>query len=741
MARPKLTRFFMFLLVGLSVLPWSTAVAVERRACIGLVLGGGGARGAAHIGVLKVLERERVPICRIAGTSMGSIVGGLYASGYTAAEIEAILRAIDWKDLLADDPPRIDFPMRRKNDTLRYLLDFKLGVRDGTIQLPRGVIQGQKLLTLLRRLTLHTWRIEQFDELPIPFRAIGTDIGAGEAVVFDRGDLALAIRASMSVPGAFAPIRVDGRLMVDGGIVNNVPVDVARAMGADRLIVVNVGAPLLSERELNSPFAITMQMLDVLMKQRTAQVMAALDPADIVIVPTLGDIGSASFDRAVETIPLGEAAAEAALPRLRELALDESGYAAWRAAQARVEFDRPIVAFLDVVKRRSATAGYVERELESLEGEPLDPLAVERRINSVYGQGNYERITWRPVESDGRIGIEVVPVDKGWGPNFVTFGVQVSDDFAGRATYQLGAEFTMTGLNRWGGEWRTRGEVGRVGALRTEFFQPVGERGQYFAMPYAEYRALDQDLRVLDNVISTFRLRRRAVGFDLGWEPTPTWRLYGGLLRARGKATQLVGPANRFGLSEDAGAIRLGFIRDTLDEADFPSQGGRTELLLIANRSVLGSEDDGEVVDWAWDHAFNRGAHRLLLGARLHTTWGNPGLFDAVAPLGGFTNLSGYSERELLSSHLGLFRGVYYRRLGDAAKLFSVPAYVGASVEAGNVFPTRDRLLDLDDLVLAGSLFVGVDSPFGPVFLGYGANDDGESSFYLNFGTLLRPRL
>jgi NTE family protein len=630
--------------------------------------------------------------------------------------------------------------MRRKNDTLRYLLDFKLGVRDGTIQLPRGVIQGQKLLTLLRRLTIHTWQAENFDALPIPFRAIGTDIGAGEAVVFDRGDLALAIRASMSVPGAFAPIRVDGRLMVDGGIVNNVPVDVAREMGADRLIVVDVGAPLLAESELNSPFAITMQMLDVLMKQRTAQVMAALDPADITIVPALGDIGSASFDRAVETIPLGEAAAEAALPRLRALALDEAGYAAWRAAQARVAFDAPTIAFLDVVRRRSATAGYVQRELEGVEGTPLDALAMERKVNSVYGQGNYERISWRLVERDGRTGVEVTPVDKGWGPNFLTFGLQVSDDFAGRATYQLGAEYTMTGLNRWGGEWRTRGEVGRVGALRSEFFQPGGDRGQYFAMPYAEYRALDQDLRIAGSVVSTFRLRRRALGFDVGWEPTTTWRLYGGLFRARGNASQLVGPANLGGLTEDAGGARLGFIRDTLDDADFPSQGGRTELLLTANREAFGSEGNGEIADWAWDHAFSHGAHRLLLGARLHTTWGEAGLFEAVAPLGGFTNLSGYNERELLDDHLGLFRGVYYRRLGDAGKLFSVPAYIGASVETGNVFATRERLLDLDDLVLAGSLFVGVDSPFGPVFLGYGANDDGESSFYLNFGTLLRPR-
>jgi NTE family protein len=710
--------------------------------CIGLVLGGGGARGAAHIGVLKVLERERVPVCRIAGTSMGAIVGGLYASGYSADEIEAILAAIDWKDVLNDDPPRTDFPMRRKNDTLRYLLDARLGLRDGAIQLPRGVIQGQKLLTLLRRLVLHTWKTPTFDDLPIPFRAVATDIATGEAVVFDRGDLALAIRASMSVPAAFAPLRVDGRLLVDGGIVNNVPVDVVKAMGADRVIVVDVGAPLLKDSELTSPFAITMQMLDVLMKQRTAQVLEAMDPADVKITPELGDIGSASFDRAVEAIAPGETAAMRVLLQLRELSAAEAEYTALATRHRRAHFDPPLVEFLDVVTRRSKTAGYVARELEGFEDRPLDAVALERRVNSVYGQGNYERISWKLVEKDGRTGVEVLPVDKGWGPNFLTFGLQLSDDFDGRNSYQLGVEYTMTGLNRWGGEWRTRAEIGRITGLRTEFFQPYGDRGQFYGFPYLEYRAFDQDVRAAGTVLADYRVQRLATGFDLGWEPSTAMRFYGGLFRSRGDASRRIGNPNPLDeFDEQSGGLRLGFTRDTLDNADFPSAGGRTDLLLLASRESLGADAGGEVADLSWDHAWRSGPNRLLLGTRLHTSWGNPSQFEALTPLGGFTNLSGFAERELLGFHAALFRGVYYRRLGDDGQLFSVPAFVGASLETGNVFDTRDDLFDLEDLVVGGSLFVGVDSPFGPIFLGYGQNDDGGSSVYLNFGSLLRPRL
>ncbi len=715
-------------------------LAAAQTDCVGLVLGGGGARGAAHIGVLKVLERERVPICRIAGTSMGSIVGGLYASGYAPEEIERVLLAVDWKDVLSDDPPRADFPMRRKNDTLRYLLNFRLGFRDGKIQLPRGVIQGQKLLLLLRRLTLHTWNTDHFDGLSIPFRAVATDIARGEAVVFDKGDLALAIRASMSVPAAFAPLRVDGKLLVDGGIVNNVPVDIVREMGAHHLIVVDVGAPLLEDKDLNSPFAITMQMLDVLMKQRTADVLRGMALTDVKIQPDLGDIGSADFDRAAETIAPGEAAALAAVSQIRRFSLTPEAYAQYRARHRKRAFDAPMIAYLDVLSERSKTSGYVMRRLDSLPGERLDLDRVEASIGAAYGLGNYERIAWRPVSRDGEFGVEVLPVDKGWGPNFITFGLQISDDFEGRNDYQLGAEYTMTGLNRFGGEWRSRLELGRITGLRSEFFQPFGERGQYFAFPYVEYRALDQSLSVDGAVVSLFRFGRASAGFDLGFEPSVNWRIYGGLFRGHGRARTEVGSGQfRQQISGNIGGYRLGLIRDTIDDGNFPGAGSRGEISVIAESFALGSDGNGDIVDIQWDKALSHGPDRFLLGARLHASFGEPNLFDALGTLGGFTNLSGFAERELLGEHSSLFRAIYYRQLGGDG-LFSVPAYVGFSAEAGNVYEDRNAMISLDNLIWAGSIFVGVESPFGPVFLGYGRADSGDSSFYLNFGTLLRPR-
>lgn len=720
----------------LAALVWPVSAAAEG---VGLVLGGGGARGAAHIGVLRVLERERIPIDYIAGTSMGAIVGGLYAAGYSPDEIEAVLASIDWKAMFDDEPGRIDKPMRRKEDDLRFLLDFKLGLRDGQIQFPRGVVQGQKLMLLLRRLLVSTWQVKDFDDLPIPFRCVGTDIGAGEAVVFEDGDLATAIRSSMSVPAAFAPIRVRGRLMVDGGIMNNVPVDVVRDMGAQHLIVVNVGEPPLPESELNSPIAITLQMITVLMQARTEAALASLGPSDVLITPDLEGIGSADFSRALQTVAMGEAATTAQLARLRHLALSEDEYLGWQQAHRRIEFDPPLVAFLEVAKHRSATAGLVENQLIGAVGQALDIESLEHDIGTAFGYDGYERIAWRLTQREDETGLEIEPVDKGWGPNYLTFGLQLSDNFAGRSTYQLLAEATVTGLNHLGGEWRSRLGLGEISGLRSEFYQPWGSIGQFYVLPFGEYEAFEQPIASGGNNFAEYRLARTAGGVEIGWNPSSIWQLRAGLERGRERARLRIGDASAFPerFVEHYGALRLGMARDTLDSVAFPSRGSRLEAQYSFYRESLGSSDSGEIAELRWDKAWSRGNNHLLYGLRAHTTWGQPEDLQSNRSLGGFANLSGYGEREVFGRHSTLLRTIYYRRFGDASRLFSVPVYVGSSIEAGNAWTDR-RAVALDSLIISGSLFVGVQTPLGPIFLAYGHADTGASAWYLNFGSFLK---
>lgn len=726
-------RLLLLLLLALS----ST---VQARTC--LVLGGGGARGAAHIGVLRVLERERIPVDCITGTSMGAIAGGLYAAGYDAEAVEAVLKGIDWKDMFRDDPVREELPMRRKEDELRFLGGIELGLKDGSIALPRGMIQGQKLQLLLRRLLLSTARLDNFDQLPIPFRAVATDISNGEKVVFHNGDLALSIRASMSVPGAFAPIRYRGKLMVDGGIVDNVPIDIARELGATRLIVVSVGEPLLPEEKLNSPFSIANQMLSTLMKRETDLQISTLDKdSDVLLIPDMGDIGSADFNRSAEAVAAGEAAAEAALPALRRYAVGEAEYAQFQQRHRKPEFDPPLIAFLDVLRGRSRTAAYVEQRLSNVVGKPLDTEQLEKDIGLAYGDGSYERITYQVEHRDGQAGLSVQPVDKGWGPNFLRFGLRLSDDFAGRNSYQLIGEVNFTGLNERGGESRNRIELGRVTGLHSEYYQPFGKAGEFYVAPYFDYRAYNFSLgaenTTANDALAEYRRSRSLLATELGYTPNSTWRLSSTLEYGYDEARRRVGPPELPGsISNTYAGLLLRATRDSLDDSGFPSRGTRLDL----SHEFLFSGADGtssDVSRLSWDTAFSAGPNRWLLGARVHSSGGDNNLLSTFGTLGGLANLSGYTENQLLANQVALGRLVYYRRLTDAEKLVSVPVYLGGSLEAGGIWDSREAI-NRADLIGAGSIFVGVDTFLGPLFLGYGHAEGGNNSFYLSFGSLLR---
>ena len=306
----------------------ATAAAHAERPKIGLVLGGGGARGAAHIGVLKELERQRVPIDAIAGTSMGAIVGGLYAIGMSPDELEELVTTLDWVASMSDTPSREHLSFRRKLDDERYPVTAEVGLgRDG-LKLPMGAVEGQRLSLLLRRLTVDVAHIGDFDELPIPFRAVATNIETGDAHVMGEGDLAQAIRASMSVPAVFAPAMIDGQLFVDGGIVANLPVEVMQAMDVDIIIAVDVEFPMYPAGELDSAVKITEQMVTILMRNETQRQIERLGDDDILIRPSLGTFASSAFERTPETIEPGRQATLAVAERLAEIALDEGAFAA-----------------------------------------------------------------------------------------------------------------------------------------------------------------------------------------------------------------------------------------------------------------------------------------------------------------------------------------------------------------------------------------------------------------------------
>ena len=379
---------FAFALLVVALAPAVNAAddsAAPARPRIGLVLGGGGARGAAHVGVLKVLEELRIPVDYVVGTSMGSIVGGLYASGMNSQQIEQILQAMDWNDVFEDYPSREQRSFHRKQDDRTYAFKVKPGFNHGKIQIPLAYIRGQKLDLVLSRLSLSAFEVKDFDHLPIPYRAVATDIETGKEVVLATGSLAQAIRASMAVPAAFDPVEINGRLLVDGGLANNVPVSVARDMGADVLIVVDVGSGLYSRDQITNALDVTGQLANFLFTLNTEQQLKTLGTRDVLIRPPLGDIGGGSFERAAEAIPIGERAARESTEALRRYSLSPEEYARYLASHNVPQANAPVIDFVRVDNHSRLGDAVIAERISAEPGQRLDLDRLEKDIGRVYG--------------------------------------------------------------------------------------------------------------------------------------------------------------------------------------------------------------------------------------------------------------------------------------------------------------------------------------------------------------------
>ncbi|HXW10901.1 MAG TPA: patatin-like phospholipase family protein, partial [Steroidobacteraceae bacterium] len=473
--------------------PSAAAVATATtqppgRPRIGLVLSGGGARGAAHVGVIRALEQMQVPVDAVAGTSMGAVVGGLYAAGLTGEEIERVFQELDWQDMIRDRAPRRDLAYRRKQDDRNILARGTLGVSaEKGIELPLGLVGGQKISQALRTATARVSDVQDFDRLPTPFRALATDLETGEPVVLGQGDLVTVLRASMSAPGVLTPVEVDGRLLVDGGLVDNLPVELARSMGVDRLIVVDVSFPLAPRDELSSAFDIANQMIGIMVRRGTLESREDLEPGDVVIEPDLGAMTALDFSRMPQVMEIGRKAALDARDGLGSLALADAEYQQYAAARERAAEPSVRIAFVRPSERSQAEARRVEAVFGDLVGRKLDSPEVQRRLDTQYRFDQFESVDYRVVGNERERGIEIDLRRKSWGPSFLRLGVGVENDYEGGATANAAARLWITGLNWLDAEWTLDAQIGEEPLFRTEFYQPLSLRVPVFVAPAFRY--------------------------------------------------------------------------------------------------------------------------------------------------------------------------------------------------------------------------------------------------------------
>ena len=697
----------------------------------GLVLGGGGAKGAAHVGVIKVLESLGVEVDVVVGTSMGSIVGGLYAAGLDGAELQAAIESIDWVDIFNDDPPRADRSFRRKRDDSEVLIRYRLGVRDGAVRLPDGVILGQKLGLTLRRLAQRAPERANFDDLPIPYRAVATDLETGDTVVLGAGSLARAMHASMSVPGVFPPIEIDGRLLVDGGVVNNLPISVARELGAERLIVVNVASELLPREALTGAVAVAEQSLNLALALETRRQLATLGPDDILIKPALGDLTSADFERSTEAIAIGEAAATLVSNRLEALATPNRARPSPPAAPRSLA---PLVTAIRIENETPLDDRVLASHLTIRPGDRLDREQLEADISSIYGLGYFETVDYRIEPGMGGSEVVIVAREREIGLGSLRFGLTLESNFSGDSGFNFITEYQVLGVNSLGGEWRSALAFGQDVFVFTEFFQPLDHDQRWFVQPSAQYRQSDVGVFEDGDRAAVFRVESGLVGLDIGRAFANCCELRAGVHLGAGEARLDTGAASLSGGTFQLGGVRLSAGLDTLDSARFPRSGVQVGVVYDHQLEVLGADAPSQSAELGGIVARSSGPHTLLASGELGLDLGGSPGVEELFSLGGMFNLSGFARDEVSGNNKVFGNLSYYYRLSDLAGFdFGVPLYAGASLEYGGVYE------DLDDFgarhnFVASALFAGADTPLGPLYLGYGMAEGGNRSLYLFLG-------
>ncbi|GAA4871265.1 patatin-like phospholipase family protein [Ferrimonas pelagia] len=693
-----------------------------------------------------MLEQHRIPVDYIAGTSMGAYVAALYATGLSADEIEALLITLDFDSGFSDGIPRQELSYRNKQFVDKYPIELKMGFNDGEFTLPRGVLAGQTMSSLIRRSLGPVPSISDFDDLPIPLRTVATDLTDRSEVVFSEGDLVVAMQASMTVPGALAPIEHQGRLLVDGGLVNNLPVAQVQAMGADTVIAVDIGSPLLTQEELGSVFDVIDQLSGYLTNLSRDQQVALLSEQDQLIVPDIEGVGTSDFVQMPMMIERGEAAALRHIAYLEALSLSPQAYQAHLQHKARRR-----AALLPQQQRlwrvtlnndSSLSDSVITTAMGLGAGDEIAPDEIEAAVGRIYALNEFERVETQLRQHPEGVELVVDVKHKSWGPNVFDMGIRFEENFEDDLDLGLDLAFTAKDLFSGDLEWRSELNMGSSKEFRTQLYQPMGGHRRYYWRTQYEYRDLKWVVFEQD---ATNQLRQRSNGIlaGLGINLDPHWQIELAYAYEDGNYRSLPDRfSERIGQYQIHGpTLTLGY--DSMDRALFPSQGSQW-LVQVAHLDSYSQLFEGSLQPGVestqmlsylvqWSGATQSGPHNWI-GTLEGQGISEDGVhLSRVVSLGGFLNLSGYSKDALFGSHKLLAGGIYRFDLNKVPWGISWPVSLGLSAEAGNVWLTQDEV-SLSDLIYAGSLFISADTGWGPTALGYGQASSGENSVYFFFG-------
>lgn len=707
----------------------STTQTTQRRPKIGLALSGGGARGFAHVGVLEWFEQHRIPVDYIAGTSMGGLVGAMYAIGKPPAELRQLVTELDWDVLLRGYPSFQQLAYRRKEDRLNIPGPITIGFKKGA-SVPAGINAGMEVGLVFDRYAMPYDLVDDFDQLPIPFRCVATDLVKGEPVVLKNGSLARALRATMSIPGLFTPVEIDGRMLADGAVMNNIPTDVVKEMGADIVIAVDIGTPLGDKDSINGLFGVLSQTSSV---ATIENVRRNIRLADLLISPDLEKYSLLDFSHANDIADLGYKGAEQKALLLDKFAISEPEWQQHLAARrAKVRTALPTPSFVKVEGADKRTTERITESLSEMNGQPVDQDEIEDKLRKVWGTGRLESLHYEWIREGGKDGILVRTVEKTYGPPFLEVGLAVNNSATDDTEVNLLGRLTFFDLGRNNAEWRTDFSLGSRIALLTEYFRPIGSSG-FFVAPNASYDTNDRNIFSAGNKIAEYKLKTAKVGLDLGYILTDRSQVRLGYSIGHQKASRIVGDPFFPELSGTQSVTTFSWNYLGQNSPQYPTRGLFVRSAASYYFKSAGAASGFPQAEIRANYGYRLSDNDILTFAGSGgTTFGKDASPFQKFTLGGLFRLGGFGRGEFLGNHYALGEVGYLRRLTRLPSILGGSVFAGGWYDGGSAFDDRNKAT----YNMSGTGGLLVETRLGPIFIGGSWAEGGRGKFYFALGRL-----
>jgi NTE family protein len=703
--------------------------AAKPRLKIGVALEGGGALGLAHVGVLQWLEENHIPIDYIAGTSMGGLVGGFYAAGMSPTDLKRMIERVNWDEILRDRTPYQDLSFRRKEDQRAYPNSLVLGLRKG-LYLPAGLNAGHQIGLLIDRQTLPYFGLTSFDALPVPFRCVATDLVSGKEFVFKDGSLAEALRATMSIPGAFTPVHDGQRVYVDGGLVDNLPTQVVRQMGADIVIAVHLETQPMAAQDIQSLLSVLEQSVRAVISESEVRGLAN---ADAVVSVNLGHFGMRDFTQNQPIMHTGYEAAKSKSKLLQRFALDDAEWQEYVSDRdSRKQTSTPVPEFIQVQGTSAPAQEDIRRYLKGFAGKPLDADKLDPVLTRLTGGGRYDTLNYRIVERDGKQGLLIIVKEKGFAPPTLQPGFELDGSEAGDIAFTLGTRLTLVDVAGFRSEWRTDFLFGNTYGVSSELYRPFRGESKWFFAPHADASDTTFQIYAKNDPLADYRFYRMNIGGDLGYGFSRFSEVRVGYEVGSLSTKLRLGTPQIPAVDGRVGNARLRYFMDHTDDPVIPRRGFSVESNFRWFDASPGATSAFPVMD-AHVEYFQPVSTlaSIFVSSEGGTTFGSRNI-GAVPQffLGGPTRLGAYGVNELYGNQYYLFRGGYLH------EILSLPPFVGKKVYAVGSYEAGKMYGALNESKFPNDFAAGVlaETALGPFFVGGSVGDSSHHKWFFQLG-------